>query len=607
MKPEFVDNRDGNTLAQAILEYLRELRETRRNPVDVSIASGYFDPAGFAAVAEELGRVGKVRLLLGAEPLPPRSRRRREFDDPRGERYDALLIRRALQDLSRGLRDDRDLLGFTPETDACLQRLLDFLDSGKIEVRRYERRFLHGKAFIFSGGDGVLVGSSNFTAGGLISNLELDLGRYDATPVAQVQQWFDDLWSEAASYDLAAIYAVRFQEYSPYLIYLRFLWELYHRELEEETRPDGTIPLTTFQNDGIFRAKRILQQYHGVLVADGVGLGKTFIAGELMREAVHDHRQRVLLISPAALRDGTWARFADRFQLHFESISYEQLARETALGAQGNGAGTYLSHDPDDYGLIIIDEAQAFRNPSAQRSEALKRLLQGDPPKDLVLLSATPVNNGLWDLYYLLCYFIGHDAAFASRGIRSLRDRFKQATAEDPFELRPDVLFDIFDLVCVRRTRHFVRRYYPNDVIQKPDGTMVPVRFPTPHALRVTYKFDEVLPGFFDELRDAIAPEDEHTPPTLTMARYAPSRYRHSDGEEEQYETQLVGLLRSALLKRFESSSYAFARTLRTMIAAHERFLNLLHQGVVASPDVLREVEEVDNDEALARIMHKGS
>ncbi len=606
MRPEFVDNRNGNTLARAIAGHLAWLRENRRNPLELSVAAGYFDPQGFAVVADEVEQVGHVRLLLGAEPLTPRVRRRRRLDEPRGERYDALLIRQALHDLSQGLRDDRDLLGFTPETDASLRRLLDFMESGRMEVRRYERRFLHGKAFVFSDDEGVLVGSSNFTAAGLISNLELNLGRYDTTPVAQVKQWFDDLWEEAAPYDLAGIYAARFQEYSPYLIYLRFLWELYHSELEAEKRPDGSIPLTTFQNDGIFRAQRILQQYHGVLVADGVGLGKTFIAGELIREAVQERRQRVLLISPAALRDGTWARFADRFQLHFESISYEQLARETALGAQGNGTGTYLNHRPDEYGLIIIDEAQAFRSPTAQRSDALRRLLQGDPPKDLVLLSATPVNNSLWDLYYLLSYFIGHDAVFASRGIRSLRERFQQATDEDPFELRPDVLFDVLDLVCVRRTRHFVRRYYPNDVIQKPDGTTVPVRFPTPHAIRVSYKFDEVLPGFFDELRDAIAPEDEHTPPTLKMARYSPSQYRQTEDGEKQYEAQLVGLLRSALLKRFESSAYAFCRTLRTMIAAHERFLNLLKQGVVASPEILREIEEVDNDEALAELLREG-
>ncbi len=325
-----------------------------------------------------------------------------------------------------------------------------------------------------------------------------------------------------------------------------------------------------------------------------------------MRQAIQERRQRVLLISPAALRDGTWAAFADRFQLQFESISYEQLSREGVLGAQGNAAGSYLRHPPNEYQVIVIDEAQAFRNPNARRSEALKRLLQGEPPKDLVLLSATPVNNSLWDLYYLLSYFVGHDAAFASRGIQSLRQRFKQATDEDPYELRPDVLFDILDLVCVRRTRHFVRRYYPNDLVQKPDGTMVPVRFPDPHTIRVNYELDEVLPDFFDELRDALAPEDEHAPPLLKMARYSPSQYLRGEEEEAQYEAQLVGLLRSALLKRFESSAHAFGRTVRTMIGAHERFLDLLHQGIVATPDFLREVEEVDDDEALEELLRDG-
>jgi phosphatidylserine/phosphatidylglycerophosphate/cardiolipin synthase-like enzyme len=170
-------------------------------------------------------------------------------------------------------------LEFSPATDRAVQRLLGYLKSGKIEVRRNEKAFLHGKAYLF-GTDlfgapaGVLAGSSNFTAAGLASNLELNLGRYDPTPAGKVKDWFDWLWNESKSYDLAAIYAARYIEYTPYLIYLRVLWERYGQEIEAEAGPESRIKLTTFQNDGIFRAKRILHQYNGVLIADAVGLGK---------------------------------------------------------------------------------------------------------------------------------------------------------------------------------------------------------------------------------------------------------------------------------------------------------------------------------------------
>lgn len=592
MRPEFADNRNGNTLAQALVGHLSWLRQTYTEPVDLAIATGYFNPEGFACLAEELQHVRHLRLLLGAEPQAPPVKVLRRPGDPRGERYEARQVDRALEAVAEGLENDRNLLGFTRETDAALQRLLDFLRSEQVEVRRYERQFLHGKAFIFAGDEGVLCGSSNFTAAGLLSNLELNLGRYDPTPVQQVQAWFDDLWEQSAPYDLAAVYEARFEEYPPYLIFLRILWELYGEELTEEAqeRGEGQLPLTTFQNDGLFRARRILQRYNGVLIADGVGLGKTFLGGELLREAIHERRQRALLISPAALRDGTWRTFANRFQLYFENISYEQLVARD------------LAHDPREYALIVIDEAQGFRKPDTRRAEALRWLLQGDPPKQLVLLSATPVNNSLWDLYYLLTYFIGHDAAFADRGIISLQKRFQEAMKEDPYELRPEVLFDVLDTTTVRRTRHFVRRYYPNDRVMGPGGQLIPVRFPTPHVRRVEYDFDGALPGFFDQLEAALAPKEG--PPQLKMARYSPSQYL--EGDEKVYEVMLVGLLRSALLKRFESSVHAFARTCRTMVEAHGRFLQALDHGYIASGETLAEIADTDNDEALEELLQEG-
>jgi len=349
----------------------------------------------------------------------------------------------------------------------------------------------------------------------------LNLGRYDPTPVAQVKTWFEALWDEAKPFDLARVYQARYEAYPPYLIFLRVLWERYKNELEEELPESGArIRLTTFQNDGISRAERILAKYNGVLIADGVGLGKTFVGGEILRRVIEENRQRALLIAPAALRDGTWERFRDIHQLYMEVISYEELANESQLG---DGTGHSLKQDPNDYSLIVVDEAQAFRNPDTQRAKALRRLLQGKPAKKLVLMSATPVNNSLWDLYYLLTYFARQDAAFADIGVTSLKERFADAMRIDPNDLKPDVLFDILDATTVRRTRHFVQRYYPNDKVIGPGGKEIAIRFPDPHVKSVEYSFDQVLPGFFAEFEAALAPPSG--PPKLTLARYEPSKY----------------------------------------------------------------------------------
>lgn len=591
-RPEFVDNRNGNTLAEALRAHLQFLTDNFNQPIDVSIATGYFNPQGFERIAGELEKAGSVRLLLGAEPTPPPVQPVRRLGEPRGARFEAKLTREALDLNEQGLRRDRDQLPFAPHVDRAVRRLLEYLASGRLEVRRYERTFLHGKAFLFSHHQGVIAGSSNFTLAGLTSNLELNLGQYQPHVVDAVGSWFDSLWADAVPYDLAALYAARFVEYSPYLIYLRVLWERYGRELEDEAEETGRIHLTRFQTDGLARAKRILARYHGVLIADAVGLGKTFVAGELLTEVIERNRQRALLVAPAALRDGTWARFKARFQLGVEVRSFEQVAQGT------------LDAPIDEYSLIVVDEAHAFRNPDTTRARALRRLVQGDPPKKVVLMSATPVNNSLWDLYDLLAYFVGHDAAFADIGIPSLKKRFEQAASIDPFTLRPDVLFDILDATTVRRTRGFVQRFYPNDRIALRDGTQLTIQFPKPHVRSCTYDLDELLPGFFNDFSAVLAPDDGE--PQLTMARYSPSRYLRKGGGDGR-EAALVGLIRSGLLKRFESSTRAFASTTARMVRAHDDFLDALDQGVIPAPELLAQIAETDTDEAWEELLASGT
>ena len=377
------------------------------------------------------------------------------------------------------------------------------------------------------------------------------------------------------------------------------LYELYGAELAQEQAAQRSheLQLTTFQNDGLFRARRILEQYNGVIIADGVGLGKTFIGGELIRHVLQQQRQRVLLVAPASLRDGIWQWFKLNYRIEFEVLSFQEFGNLPALGGKGQ---TSLRFPVNDYEMIVVDEAHALRNPDITWVRALRRMLQGQPPKKLVLMTATPVNNSLWDLYNLLSYFIGHDAAFASQGIRSLRQRFRDAVAKDPNDLRPDMLFDVLDKTTVRRTRHFVKRYYPGEVIPGTAGQII--RFPQPRVRQVEYSLEAVLPGFFSEFAAALAPAAAE--PQLTLARYWPSSYQvNPDPTLNQREAALVGLLRSGLLKRFESSVHAFASTATRMVKAHDRFLAAMERGFVPSPAALHDWSETDNDEALAELL----
>ena len=602
-RPEFIDNRGGRDMLAALRGHLAYLAAAYQQPVSVDIATGYFHPGALALLADQLRGTKRVRLLLGAEPSAPPKIPRRQPGAGRGPAYEAQRVNAALKAVEAGLREDRDILGFSLEVDETIRQLLDLLGSDSVEVRRYSQGFLHGKAYLFSdhdgAGEGVIAGSSNLTPAGLTANRELNLGHYAPHVVDQVAAWFEALWAESQPYDLAAIYQARYELYDPYLIYLRVLYELYGAELRAEQEEQGTneLTLTSFQRDGLFRARRILERYNGVIIADAVGLGKTFIGGALIQQTVFERRQRVLLVAPAVLRDGVWDWFKNKYSMQFETLSYHEFADLPALGGGGR---TNLRFPVNDYQMIILDEAHALRNPDTTWVRALRRMLQGQPPKKLVLMTATPVNNSLWDLYNLLSYFVGHDAAFASQGIRSLRERFRAATAQDPYDLRPDALFDVLDQTTVRRTRHFIKKYYPNESIPDMGGQVI--RFPEPKVKQIEYSLDAVLPGFFDEFAAALAPDAGE--PLLTLARYWPSRYRHEpDPEDNQREAALAGLLRSGLLKRFESSVYAFARTAKNMADSHDKFLHVMDRGYVPKAKALQEWSETDNDETLAELL----
>ena len=612
-KPELALNRDGQTVAEALNGFISHAATGFVGGASVDIATAYFNVGGYSLLADALDAASGVRLLLGAEPQPPENRRRALRTEPAQPRRAARArMRSALNEQEQILRFERDHLGFTLAADSSARRLVAWLNTPNVEARRLSDRFLHGKAFLIADrSHGVVAGSSNFTYAGLATNLELNLGNYAPHVVSGVQAWFDELWDEADPYDLAALFEARFEPHSPQLVYLRMLWERYGAELQAEAETEGApqIHLTSFQSDGLWRARRILDERHGVLVADEVGLGKTFLAGELIREAAVDRRQKVLVITPATLRDGPWRAFRAEHNLAMELVSFEELMADERLNPEHATGFKLDQRDINDYAMVVIDEAHNLRNPATQRAQALRRLLAGSPPKQLVMLTATPVNNSLWDLYHLLGYFLRNDAEFADSGIASLRDHFANAVRLNPDDLTPEHLFDVLDAVAVRRTRSFVKRFYPNDTVRI-GGAETPIIFPTPKVRKVSYDLDAVLPRFFDRFAEALDAdaadgpahertergEDREDTGTLTLARYVPSRYRW-DHDIDTYELQLAGLLRSGLLKRFESSPHAFAETCERMARSHDAFLSLLGQGHVGSGDVLADWIAADADD----------
>ena len=621
--PVFATNRPekGETVAAEVNRLLNGVRTKYANQAELAIATAYLNPQGFNLIADEVEQAPVVRLMLGAEP-------------------DAAFDRRVSLTpndlLTRGLQHERDMVGFTLEADTQARRLVEWLrhaaETGVpvVDVRRYTKSFLHGKAFIAAHPDlpAVLAGSSNLTYAGLMLNRELNLGYPSGQHTHLVVDWFEELWADAEPFDLAGFYEERWLPHSPWAVFLRMLHELYGGEPDDDDFRDHLVlPLTGFQRDGVKRAQQLLEKLGGVLICDEVGLGKTFVAGELIAQAAHRRRQDVLVVVPAALRESTWKPFLQRydFSRRVEVLSYEdlRLKYERAIESGVAGLEEYRT-EMEQYALVVVDEAHNLRNRKTLRHEAVDRLVQGEYTKNVVLLTATPVNNSLDDLENLVSLFVRNDGEFAHLNIPSISKYIKDAKALDPDTLSPEHLFDLMDQVAVRRTRKFSKDEYSGDTMVGPGGREITIEFPTPKLDRIDYEFSPAGEKLLSAVVYALEGQDYDPrlagdmeraliercadPKRLSMARYVPSLFA-LDQKIERRQISGSALLESALLKRFESSTIALRNTLNKMISSHETFLSALDGGVVltgrllgdfgVSDDQIEEfLEDVDRNDA---------
>ena len=537
----------------------------------LSVGTGYVNLDGLHLLADNVSCDRAVRLLLGAVPRPGL-----EAEPPTQRFADQLAA----------LREERDFSRFPPSRAmARLAQVDDFLARNNVQVRRYTTQFLHGKAYLLgdaADGRAALVSSANLTSPGMWTNRELGLADYNPPVVGATISWFDRLWDNATEYkaDLRALLFPRPPFVTPEDIYLRALLELYGDELfntEVPQPPDQHIHLAEFQRDGYLRARQIIARWGGVLYADGVGTGKTAVGLALIEEYALRQGVHALVVTPAQLRR-MWQRVIDQARLPAQVVSYQELANDEQLAdPDQHNVHRNLNVAKNSYRLVVVDEAHALRNADNTWYRAMSRLLGGQP-KDVALLTATPIHNSLWDLYNLVMLFARHDRALTSVGIDSIRGLFMAAgaNARNAELLDPDRLFPIADAVSVRRDRSFIVENYPDAVF--PDGT--PVRFPVPILRTARYSIDDVWPGLVSRVSVAIE--------QLSMARYRPSAYERAASANAS-EVNLASLLQSAVLKRFESCWAACLATVQRMVSAHEVFLASWDIGTVLSLKALRE------------------
>ncbi|MCX5431566.1 DEAD/DEAH box helicase [Streptomyces sp. NBC_00257] len=326
------------------------------------------------------------------------------------------------------------------------------------------------------------------------------------------------------------------------------------------------------------KAAAVIERHGGVLIADEVGLGKTFIGGELIRRAERAGLGPILVLCPAHLKRSVWDQRIKGWNLAAQVRSYSQLLYWVDKNLEADGPWP-------QYQMIVCDEAHYLRNPHSGTRLALGELLARHPQRPrMVLLTATPVNNRGEDLAELLDIATpapvaemptvrGWDPWPGRRlGAKELRRRCRRVLSLEKQELRE--LRDEMNELLLRRTRRYISSTDPalDGRPTFPEVVQHPIRYRlTPAMLSL---FVDVLDAAADpdlaeppDHQEAMAqlrgPHPRHTP--LTLAVYAPQRYAVDGADPPSWVELLLPLIRSLLLKRIESSPAAFAETAQRM------------------------------------------
>ena len=491
----------------------------------------------------------------------------------------------------------------------------------------------------------VVLGSLAFSSSGLGltpgNPLNLIQASESAEEAAQLAQWFDQQWEslQGQSGDPAnsreelvkALQSIG-EHRDPFTIYALILHHLFHeaddpmdeeRIVKSATGIRSTMvwkKLFKFQRDGVVGAIDKLNRFGGCIIADSVGLGKTFEALAIIK--YHELRNdRVLVLAPKRLRDN-WTLYkandkrnvlaADRF--NYDVLNHTDLSREGGVSGDID-----LSHvNWGNYDLVVIDESHNFRNKSTHKGKEsrydrlMRRIIKEGVKTRVLMLSATPVNNRLADLRNQIAFVTeGDDTALADHGIASIEATTRKAQAQfnrwlamDESEKTPSKLvemlgfdyFTLLDHLTIARSRRHVEKYY---------GTAETGRFPD-RLPPINIKADVDLAGEFRAIRD-INMEIRR----LTLASYAPLRYvlpNKQAAYDAKYSTQvrggesffrqvdreesLIHLLRVNVLKRMESAVSSFRLTVQRQLRDVEATL----AQIEAHANELEEIDIADVD-----------
>jgi len=606
------------------------LRAELKPGADLDFVTAYFTVFAYDKLSDHLDKLGRIRMLFGEAAFIKNL-------DPANTEGAAYVLKHDGLALAQGL-SQRHI------AQACADWIRE-----KVDIRSVTQSgFLHGKMshVTHHGGSAAILGSSNFTMRGLglaakNNNVELNLEVTDKRDLVDLQKWYEELWNDTTRVEdvkdaVLAYLRQAYRDQSPEFIYYKTLYELFRRFIEEGKELDDNLrrvrlldttiwqTLYSFQREGAKSAINKIKSYNGCILADSVGLGKTYTALAVIKyfELRND---KVLVLCPKKLRRN-WIVYRqpstlnpfekDRFR--FDVLHHSDLSRDT-------GESNLIdlgSLNWDAYDLVVIDESHNFRNnkQATQRPEdrddakprrtryqrLIEDIIQSGARTKVLLLSATPVNNQLSDLRNQISFIAGGDvardaeadAAFSENlDIASIKETTRQAQAQftrwsdpqRPAEKRRtrDLIaaiggdfFKLLDGISLARSRHHIKTHFAGEM-KRLGG--FPDR-PAPRALHAEIDLKGQFPSF-EAVNEMFADSREQTPSPdkIRLILYHPTSFLREDLSPEirdAYERKilsgftqegreriLISMMKINFLKRLESSVDSFRLTLKRTIA----------------------------------------
>jgi SNF2 family DNA or RNA helicase len=526
----------------------------------------------------------------------------------------------------------------------------------KADIRTVRQaNLLHGKMYHVANGavEQAILGSSNFTVRGLglgtgKNNIELNLVVDSNRDRREVKAWFDEIWNDErlvvdVKQEVLRYLRRLYADQSPEFIYYLTLFHLFSgfvdgdRDIDEDlrrvalTETDTWKALFTFQKDGAKAAIRKILDYNGCILADSVGLGKTYTALAVIKY-FELRNERVLVLCPKKLTRN-WTKYRNNSSLNpftADRFRYDVLHHTDLSRTRGNVNGIELDEvNWGAYDLVVIDESHNFRNnrqavqrrgDEERRRSRYQRLMEdivsAGVRTKVLLLSATPVNNQLADLRNQISFIAGGDVAhddasdrsfLQSLGIASIRDTTRQAQAQftnwsrrRPEQRRTRDLiaaiggdfFKMLDGLSIARSRRQIATYYA-DEMEKLGG--FPNRTP-PRAIHPAIDIEGRFPAFEDleQKIDGLKLAIYH--PTDNLRKDLPEEIREEYNRailqgftQEGRETILISMMKVNFLKRLESSIDSFRLTLQRTIAkidVLEKSIQAFEEHRDANPDI---------------------